>query len=778
MAAIASNSPDAGVACPLYHLVPAKEWDALGPSDTYFPATYSADGFTHLTGDPALLLDVANHFYTDIQGDYVVLEMDSRKLGDAGEVKWEPAADVGSKKSFSDDAKNGDSSENSSSSKMLFPHLYGGIPKSCLALVGSPLLVNREEDTGKFLSIEYPFAQVADGLYIASSAAVSSDASMKTLCATSASVGSSGMWGVLTLSAQDGHDQLPLFAQSLVDNSDMSHTITLRDDAHDLSNDLPIVDSLGFIDRARSAGHRVLVVSSHASSRAAAILVAYQMFKNSSKAASELSNLRSVWPRANPNPNFLSQLLELEQGDGNDPSVALRAVAAGLSVQNETDKVIAEDEIEQVIEINDDEGEPVDLDDDDDADARAMAEAASAAADDRDSAPVDALPEEEYVETARAIFSKHTDATYCVAASPANGPAGADTTVASGGGDDMAYIWNPRTGKVVHELHGHKESVSSIAFNHDGTLLATGALDGGIRVWNVESGELVQALEGPEEDINWISWHPKGNVILAGAADMLVWMWMATTGDCMQVFSGHSDGVTCGTFTPDGKSVVTASSDGTARVWNPKSGKCRHVFGQTDNKAEWHDRDAGGILCVSVSDDSATILTGGEDGTARMASIVKKKERYVGTLKHRREGSLNGHVVEAVGFSSDSASSSSLSLVFTAGSAGLLVVWDRNTREPRYEVRHTNGVIQAGFSRFAPLLWTCSSDESACLWDARSGGLLKKFTGHRDVILGGAEIQMPGAKHGEVALVTCSDDQTCRVFWDADDGEDSAEKKN
>ena len=92
--------------------------------------------------------------------------------------------------------------------------------------------------------------------------------------------------------------------------------------------------------------------------------------------------------------------------------------------------------------------------------------------------------------------------------------------------------------------------------------------------------------------------------------------------------------------------------------------------------------------------------------------------------------------------------------------------------ERRYEVRHTTGVVQAGFASFAPVLWTCSSDETACLWEARSGELMKKFTGHRDVILGCSAFPMPGAEHGGVALVSCSDDKTCRVFWeDGQDGE-------
>ena len=38
------------------------------------------DGFIHLTADPALLLDVANHFYTSVPGEYLVLQLDPAKL--------------------------------------------------------------------------------------------------------------------------------------------------------------------------------------------------------------------------------------------------------------------------------------------------------------------------------------------------------------------------------------------------------------------------------------------------------------------------------------------------------------------------------------------------------------------------------------------------------------------------------------------------------------------------------------------------------------------------
>lgn len=53
----------------LYHLVPLAAWEACkAASKPYYPPTYDADGFIHLTKAAELLLPVANHFYTDVPG--------------------------------------------------------------------------------------------------------------------------------------------------------------------------------------------------------------------------------------------------------------------------------------------------------------------------------------------------------------------------------------------------------------------------------------------------------------------------------------------------------------------------------------------------------------------------------------------------------------------------------------------------------------------------------------------------------------------------------------
>lgn len=65
----------------LYHLVPVADWAACQASGTaYYPATYSQDGFIHLTAEPSLLLTVANHFYKQAPGDWAVLCIAEDKL--------------------------------------------------------------------------------------------------------------------------------------------------------------------------------------------------------------------------------------------------------------------------------------------------------------------------------------------------------------------------------------------------------------------------------------------------------------------------------------------------------------------------------------------------------------------------------------------------------------------------------------------------------------------------------------------------------------------------
>lgn len=65
----------------MFHMCPADTWASLKQTSTnYYPPTYEADGFIHLTADPSLLLQVGNHFYKGDPGKWILLVIDSSKL--------------------------------------------------------------------------------------------------------------------------------------------------------------------------------------------------------------------------------------------------------------------------------------------------------------------------------------------------------------------------------------------------------------------------------------------------------------------------------------------------------------------------------------------------------------------------------------------------------------------------------------------------------------------------------------------------------------------------
>ena len=143
-------------------------------------------------------------------------------------------------------------------------------------------------------------------------------------------------------------------------------------------------------------------------------------------------------------------------------------------------------------------------------------------------------------------FENHKDSVYCVAIHPT-----IPGIVITGGGDDVAYIWNYHKSitdsniETVNngstsssiKLEGHIDTVTCVGFNFNGNLALTGGYDGFVKIWKVDTGELVQTLEGPE-DIEWAQWHMKGNAIVAGSRDGTIWMWLAHNGQCVHVFAG------------------------------------------------------------------------------------------------------------------------------------------------------------------------------------------------------------------------------------------------
>lgn len=83
----------------IYHILPQSTFDALDDAQPYQAATLADEGFMHCTAEPEMLVRVANRFYREATGPFVVLCIEEERV--APVVRWEE------------------------SDGHLFPHIYG-----------------------------------------------------------------------------------------------------------------------------------------------------------------------------------------------------------------------------------------------------------------------------------------------------------------------------------------------------------------------------------------------------------------------------------------------------------------------------------------------------------------------------------------------------------------------------------------------------------------------------------------------------------------------------
>lgn len=369
-----------------------------------------------------------------------------------------------------------------------------------------------------------------------------------------------------------------------------------------------------------------------------------------------------------------------------------------------------------------------------------------------------------------ATFLGHgNESVYCVAVSMDK--TSGKPFILTGGGDDKAYLWTyiqdsaRGNTQLIREYLGHTDSVTTVGFNFDNSLVLTGSYDGTVKIWTKFDGIMKMSLEGPE-DVEWAEWHSKGNAVVAGSRDGTIWMWLAHSGECVHVFAGHDGEVSTGCFTRDGKSICSGGEDGTVRVWAPKTGVCKHVFSG--------ERDAfeGTVTCVQSSEDGELILAGGIDGKARLFQVSGK--RVIQTFVHSTtapsvptddggdqppvESSLS---VECVGFYHGDPA---LNWIATGGLDGFLRVWDANTGQCRCSCKHEGSVVALKWHVRQPVVVTASLDHNVRAWDARSGAVVALFTGHLDSILAIEFISPTEGQAFDDMIVTASDDHTSKIF--------------
>lgn len=373
------------------------------------------------------------------------------------------------------------------------------------------------------------------------------------------------------------------------------------------------------------------------------------------------------------------------------------------------------------------------------------------------------------------VQTGHSDEVRSVAFSPDG------KTLASGGLDNAAKLWDVSTGAELRTLNGHSDWVNSVTFSPDSRILASGSQDSTIKLWDVTTGRKLRTLVGrvavrsvafngdgktlASGDENntitlWdvitgeklrtlistgassVAFSPGGALLAGGGGDQID-LWELATGRKLRSFTGHSSLVNSVVFTSDGKVLVSGSRDETVKLWDVGSGRELRTFSGTP----------GGTRSVAASGDGVSLASGGLDGTIRLW------ERATGAVVHTIKA--HSRDVNSVAFSPDGKT------VASASDDQTIKLWDVATgRELRTLARHSHGADLVALGADGKTLAVGGHMENAIkLWDVATGQELRTLNGHSSWVT-----SIAFSSDGKV-LASAGQDRTIKL-WDTAAGRD------
>jgi RNA polymerase sigma factor (sigma-70 family) len=197
-------------------------------------------------------------------------------------------------------------------------------------------------------------------------------------------------------------------------------------------------------------------------------------------------------------------------------------------------------------------------------------------------------------------------------------------TLASGGKDGVARLYDVATGKPVGKLPPAGGAVYSVAFSPDGKTLATCGAGNTVRLWDLEGNK--ERWSQPTGG-GYVLFSPDGKFVAVLSATTTITFLDAGTGKESRTFA-HGTEIVRAAFSPDGKLFVTGGG-GKVILWDPATGKERRTLA--------HPKGEGGAgttyapSALAISPDGKTLATGGTDKIVRLWDLTTGKETH--TLK-------------------------------------------------------------------------------------------------------------------------------------------------
>ncbi len=139
--------------------------------------------------------------------------------------------------------------------------------------------------------------------------------------------------------------------------------------------------------------------------------------------------------------------------------------------------------------------------------------------------------------------------------------------IVTAGSDGTIRLWQTEVAAAPVLLAGHKFGALDARFDRSGRRIVSVAEDKTAMIRNVD-GSGTPVVWNADHELKSAEFSPDGErVVILAKSSSVAYLWNADSGQPPSILSGHTGTINNVQFSNDGKYILTGSDDGSARVW-------------------------------------------------------------------------------------------------------------------------------------------------------------------------------------------------------------------
>ncbi|MDF5710648.1 MAG: hypothetical protein PUP90_24000 [Nostoc sp. S4] len=333
--------------------------------------------------------------------------------------------------------------------------------------------------------------------------------------------------------------------------------------------------------------------------------------------------------------------------------------------------------------------------------------------------------------------------------------------IASGGSDGIVCLWNLQ-GEIIAEISPEekwstflqKQSITSLAFNSDGSKFAiayrngwvqvfdlkgnrfsepfkvdvgspkiafspnreqiiSGGIELVLRLWDFQGNKLAESttpIPPGEHSINSLAFSPDGQTIISGDG-YGVRLWKHRENKLIKVAEFGETSATSVAFSPSGKTIISGSFDNTLRLWHLDS------------------RDGSKVITISGYHKKSLILSNLEDNSNKKLYITHQAPPICMSFETTRETIISADI-ESIYIWDFAGNLLQRRPLLMNTSEEKIQVYDNENIVEQTIIKHEFEIECGAFSHNRKILVTGCKDGIILFWDFQNGTIIKTIQAH------------------------------------------------